>query len=507
MPFGDYDDFDDCVSKNRDKEDPEAYCASIKRKVEGKDGDCPICEKVRQKVWDAVEGGMVISQEETTATFTNPTGLKQVLKADITIAAEMIQRYHVDTELPWLRPFLPEDIRFVKVFKPYAELEKMQASVTDWIPYVMPHSSGTFLKDQCPNSMRKEMKDFIKDEEVFGKVKGLTADSKHKKIKGTVYITKNRVEDKYPGTIKRIEDGEVIDVSIGFICEFTKGGIYKHKDGRSEEYLLTQRNMLLGHVAGLVHQRGKCPSGICGINQDHAHSDSEADTSERKLIQSSIVVIDSSIVKGNVEIPLSEELDLKLNLEGPQTSTMGGLNSENLNISDNGSASIMTPEEIAKLQKQLLEAQAQIDQQAKELQKFKDSQSQAMQDESKRKDAKIEVLEGQVKKLTADLKDANEQNKRYVADEAKALEAYFEKHGIEQIFGKALGDASLEEKRIYKQVRDETLDNAIKQGQGFTMPSEDEHKGKQSATQSFNDMDQFSSMEIGDTSDLKKEGA
>lgn len=34
-PFADYTDFDDCVSKNQDKEDPEAYCASIKQQVEG----------------------------------------------------------------------------------------------------------------------------------------------------------------------------------------------------------------------------------------------------------------------------------------------------------------------------------------------------------------------------------------------------------------------------------------------------------------------------------------
>jgi len=34
-PFADYTDFDDCVSKNSDKGDPEAYCAVVKRKVEG----------------------------------------------------------------------------------------------------------------------------------------------------------------------------------------------------------------------------------------------------------------------------------------------------------------------------------------------------------------------------------------------------------------------------------------------------------------------------------------
>jgi len=35
MPFADYKDFDACVAANKDKDDPEAYCASIKREVEG----------------------------------------------------------------------------------------------------------------------------------------------------------------------------------------------------------------------------------------------------------------------------------------------------------------------------------------------------------------------------------------------------------------------------------------------------------------------------------------
>jgi len=35
MPFAGYKDFDDCVSKNSDKSDPKAYCATIMRKTEG----------------------------------------------------------------------------------------------------------------------------------------------------------------------------------------------------------------------------------------------------------------------------------------------------------------------------------------------------------------------------------------------------------------------------------------------------------------------------------------
>lgn len=35
MPFANYDDFESCVRANSDKDNPEAYCATIKRQVEG----------------------------------------------------------------------------------------------------------------------------------------------------------------------------------------------------------------------------------------------------------------------------------------------------------------------------------------------------------------------------------------------------------------------------------------------------------------------------------------
>jgi len=33
MPFGPYKDFDDCVRKNQDKSDPQAYCAALERRI------------------------------------------------------------------------------------------------------------------------------------------------------------------------------------------------------------------------------------------------------------------------------------------------------------------------------------------------------------------------------------------------------------------------------------------------------------------------------------------
>ncbi len=51
MPFAGYDDFDDCVDANADKRDPEAYCAVIKREVEGESN----MSKHEQDLADSVE--------------------------------------------------------------------------------------------------------------------------------------------------------------------------------------------------------------------------------------------------------------------------------------------------------------------------------------------------------------------------------------------------------------------------------------------------------------------
>ena len=37
MPFAGYKDFADCVAKNQDKANPEAYCAAIKAEIEGRE--------------------------------------------------------------------------------------------------------------------------------------------------------------------------------------------------------------------------------------------------------------------------------------------------------------------------------------------------------------------------------------------------------------------------------------------------------------------------------------
>jgi hypothetical protein len=60
MPFADYKDFDDCVAKNKDKEDPAAYCAAIKQKAESEEGR----EHVVSDLFEAVEADF--STDEST---------------------------------------------------------------------------------------------------------------------------------------------------------------------------------------------------------------------------------------------------------------------------------------------------------------------------------------------------------------------------------------------------------------------------------------------------------
>lgn len=50
MPMGQYKDWDDCISKNKDKNNPEAYCGFIKNKVEGSKK-----EGLESACWDGYE--------------------------------------------------------------------------------------------------------------------------------------------------------------------------------------------------------------------------------------------------------------------------------------------------------------------------------------------------------------------------------------------------------------------------------------------------------------------
>jgi len=80
-PFGGYTNFEDCVSKNQDKEDPAAYCASIKQKVE-KETLQETIGTYKPYVRDVQIASAVNQLTEAVASLslTNPKQLKQVLE-------------------------------------------------------------------------------------------------------------------------------------------------------------------------------------------------------------------------------------------------------------------------------------------------------------------------------------------------------------------------------------------------------------------------------------------
>ena len=79
-PFGGYENFDQCVSKNQDKDDPEAYCASIMRKVEEKDKldvresiSMEKVEELKSQVNDVLSALDNLVEEEYQGNATNET--------------------------------------------------------------------------------------------------------------------------------------------------------------------------------------------------------------------------------------------------------------------------------------------------------------------------------------------------------------------------------------------------------------------------------------------------
>jgi hypothetical protein len=68
MPFADYKDFTDCVSKNKSKDDPSAYCGYIKHQVEG--------GKKKEEIMDFPEHQLFHLEEAERSLNTGPSGKK-----------------------------------------------------------------------------------------------------------------------------------------------------------------------------------------------------------------------------------------------------------------------------------------------------------------------------------------------------------------------------------------------------------------------------------------------
>jgi len=196
----------------------------------------------------------------------NVQKLNGVWKVPVVLARQMVQMYH-RSEIPFFDDVLPDDIQWIPVFKDYKELKAGVPKLkSGWIPWVIPHTEGTFLPDLFPFSQDEAKHEtFIHDGEVRGKVKDIVANDSDTSIKGNVYLKPEKHEQEW---LDMIDKGEIMNVSIGFSAYFD----FDPGEYNGEEYWLVQRDFHYGHLAGLPNHRGKCPAGLCGLGMDQLNS-------------------------------------------------------------------------------------------------------------------------------------------------------------------------------------------------------------------------------------------
>jgi TolA-binding protein len=200
--------------------------------------------------------------EPMSISFGKAQDLQNVLRVPVTLVVDMFQTYHI-SELPFLDGIV--ETEFIKVKKDWDEIKKafqdLKDRKIDSIPYVEPHTNAIFQKDQIPKELQEMMTDYIQDSEIKGYIKEFSLDEVKKSLKAVAYITVSKAD---PDTIKNIKDGKVVNVSIGFTCSFD--GLEAYLSNTCDH--LIQRGIQIGHLAGLPHARGKCPTGLCGLGQD-----------------------------------------------------------------------------------------------------------------------------------------------------------------------------------------------------------------------------------------------
>ena len=225
MPFGEYENFEDCVKKNQDKDDPEAYCATIKREIEG--------DHQRKIGFDitTLDDKILVDDDD-------------YLVMPAVIASEIVHQYKDG----W-------------AYKPADELERMAKVASDIgsVPVKIlehPGASTYYL--------------LLKQNDVYGRaenfqfVKNLK-DSKtgrpmRRGIRADIRWFKDRVPEK---VLTQIRDASLRDVSIGFTYDYdqTRG------KWNGVDYDYVQRNIFLNHLAAPI-QKGRCPGPVCGIGFD-----------------------------------------------------------------------------------------------------------------------------------------------------------------------------------------------------------------------------------------------
>lgn len=225
MPFGEYENFEDCVAKNQDKGDPEAYCATIKRQIEG--------DVQRRIGFDTttLDDKIIIDDDN-------------YLVMPAVIASEIVQQY----EDGW-------------AYKPATELEKTAQIAADIgaLPIKILEHPGADT-----NYLLVKQSDVYGRAENFQYVKNLvepkTSRPMRRGIRADIRWFKNRVPEK---VLAEIRSGALRDVSIGFTFDTDRTpGTW---NGVNYDY--AQKNIFLNHIAAPI-PKGRCPGPICGIGFD-----------------------------------------------------------------------------------------------------------------------------------------------------------------------------------------------------------------------------------------------
>jgi len=179
-----------------------------------------------------VEEGWVDSQVEVGKIN---TGLKNIIKAPIILAREMVQRY----------TFRDQDgtEREEYHFKPYSELADSIKGL-DRLYMILEHKDTWELGD------------------TLGCVRDLKADPKIRGIRGMGYFVRKNLPVAIADALER---GDTISVSIGFMADLMRGGVFEGK-----HYDYTQTNIILDHLAVCLDSTPRCPDDLCGVNVKEA---------------------------------------------------------------------------------------------------------------------------------------------------------------------------------------------------------------------------------------------
>ena len=240
IPFGEYENFEDCVAKNQDKADPEAYCATIKRQIEGDKPRKIGFDKQDYKIgFDKIALDSKIVFEDD-----------KILTMSATIASEIVHEY----EDGW-------------AYKPADELEKMATTASRLLSrpvIILKHPQTAFV--QTHDDVHGRVTDFKFHKDL---IDPKTRRPNRRGVTANISWFKDVVPEDI---IVEIKSGALRDDSIGFA--FMQDKTPGEWNGQKFDYV--QRNIFLDHVAAPI-PLGRCPSPFCGIAVDSVPFNAEID--------------------------------------------------------------------------------------------------------------------------------------------------------------------------------------------------------------------------------------